>query len=104
MEILALSVAILLYRSYRGIVPISPHQGEGEVPVQVSRPKPPSPAQTVEVKVTPEEDEKKERLAQGMKLLLAARDRVLTLTEQRASAFDFSRAHTSCSPHVSDRS
>lgn len=39
------------------------------------------------MKVTPEEDEKRERITQGMKLLLAARDRVLTLTEQRARAF-----------------
>lgn len=56
---------------------------EGEAPVQVSKPKPPSPAQKFEVKVTPEEDEKKEHISQGMKLLLAARDRVLTLTERR---------------------
>jgi hypothetical protein len=77
----------LLYRSYRGVAAINPHHGEGEVPVQASKPKSPSPAQTVEVKVTPEEDEKKERITQGMKLLLAARDRVLTLTEQRARAF-----------------
>jgi hypothetical protein len=56
------------------------HQGEGKAAVQA--PKSP-PAQAVEVKVTPEEDEKKERIAQGMKLLLAARDRVLTLMEQR---------------------
>jgi hypothetical protein len=66
-----------------GVAAINPHHGEGEVPVQASKPKSPSPAQTVEVKVTPEEDEKKERITQGMKLLLAARDRVLTLTEQR---------------------
>lgn len=35
------------------------------------------------MEVTPEEDEQKERIARGMKLLLAARDRALTLTEQR---------------------
>ncbi|KAF8126289.1 hypothetical protein EV363DRAFT_1268546 [Boletus edulis] len=59
------------------------HQGESEAPIQAPKPKPPSPAQTVEVKVTLEEDGEKERIAQGMKLLLAARGRVLTLTEQR---------------------
>ncbi|KAF8439699.1 hypothetical protein L210DRAFT_3480132 [Boletus edulis BED1] len=59
------------------------HQGESEAPIQAPKPKPPSPAQTDEVKVTLEEDGEKERIAQGMKLLLAARGRVLTLTEQR---------------------
>ncbi|KIJ64240.1 hypothetical protein HYDPIDRAFT_112200 [Hydnomerulius pinastri MD-312] len=43
----------------------------------------PFTAQTVEARITPEEDEKNERIAQGIKLLLASRDRVLTLTEQR---------------------
>ncbi|KAI9458256.1 hypothetical protein HD554DRAFT_2029679 [Boletus coccyginus] len=59
------------------------HQSADHTPVQVFKPKPPSPAQTLEVKVTPEEDEKKEQISRGMKLLLAARDRVLTLTERR---------------------
>ncbi|KAI6002315.1 hypothetical protein F5J12DRAFT_842495 [Pisolithus orientalis] len=36
-----------------------------------------------ELHVSPEEDEQNERIAHGMKLLLAARDRTLTLTEQR---------------------
>lgn len=76
----------LLYPSYRGIVAINPHLWEGEALVHGPKSKSPSPAQTV-VKVTPEEDEKKERIAQGMKLLLAARDRVLTLAEQRVRAF-----------------
>ncbi|KAH7882673.1 hypothetical protein F5I97DRAFT_1907405 [Phlebopus sp. FC_14] len=40
-------------------------------------------AQIIEPSVTLEQDEKNERLAQGIKLLLAARDRALTLTEQR---------------------
>ncbi|KAH0834233.1 hypothetical protein J3R83DRAFT_11550 [Lanmaoa asiatica] len=69
-----------------GIPAINPpylQQVEGETPVQALKPRHPSPAQTVEVNVTPEEDEKKERIVHGMKLLLAARDRVLTLTEQR---------------------
>lgn len=66
-------------------------------PVQVSKAKPPSPAQTFEVKVTLEEDEKKERITQGMKLLLAARNRVLTLTEQRVHA---SREHIGLHAHL----
>lgn len=33
--------------------------------------------------ISPEEDERNERIAHGMKLLLAGRDRTLTLTEQR---------------------
>ncbi|KAG6377946.1 hypothetical protein JVT61DRAFT_14740 [Boletus reticuloceps] len=69
-----------------GITATSPHQGESEAPIQAPKPKLPSPAQTFEVKVTLEEDEEKERIAQGMKLLLAARGRVLTLTEQRILA------------------
>ncbi|KAH7922275.1 hypothetical protein BV22DRAFT_1017641 [Leucogyrophana mollusca] len=36
-----------------------------------------------ETNISREEDERNERIAHGMKLLLAARDRVLTLTEQR---------------------
>lgn len=36
-----------------------------------------------EPQISPEEDERNERIAHGMKLLLAARDRTLTLTEQR---------------------
>ncbi|KAG8215351.1 hypothetical protein J3R82DRAFT_8947 [Butyriboletus roseoflavus] len=66
-----------------GIAAINPQQGEGEKPAKPFKPKSPSSAQTVEVSVNPEEDEMKERIAQSMKLLLAARDRVLTLTEQR---------------------
>lgn len=80
---LAFSVRNLLYRSCSAISAVN-HQGEGKAAVQA--PKSP-PAQAVEVKVTPEEDEKKERIAQGMKLLLAARDRVLTLMEQRVRGF-----------------
>lgn len=38
---------------------------------------------TTEPQISPEEDERNERIAHGMKLLLAARDRTLTLTEQR---------------------
>lgn len=38
---------------------------------------------TTEPHISPEEDERNERIAHGMKLLLAARDRTLTLTEQR---------------------
>ncbi|EGO28769.1 hypothetical protein SERLADRAFT_380864 [Serpula lacrymans var. lacrymans S7.9] len=38
---------------------------------------------SLEHKITPEEDDKNERIARSMKLLLAARDRVLTLSEQR---------------------
>ncbi len=35
--------------------------------------------------VSPEEDEKTQRLSEGLTLLLAARERVLTLSEQRVS-------------------
>jgi hypothetical protein len=35
--------------------------------------------------VSPEEDEKTQLLSEGLKLLLAARERVLTLSEQRVS-------------------
>ncbi|KAL4061736.1 hypothetical protein J3A83DRAFT_4347076 [Scleroderma citrinum] len=38
---------------------------------------------TAETHISPEDDERNERTTQGMKLLLAARDRTLTLTEQR---------------------
>lgn len=38
---------------------------------------------TSEPYISPEEDERNERIAHGMKLLLAGRDRTLTLTEQR---------------------
>ncbi|KAG1750498.1 uncharacterized protein EDB91DRAFT_1235032 [Suillus paluster] len=44
---------------------------------------PPSVPQATETKITPQEDQENERIAQAMKLLLAARDRTLTLTEQR---------------------
>jgi hypothetical protein len=38
-----------------------------------------------ETKITREVDRENERIAQAMKLVLAARDRALTLTEQRVS-------------------
>ncbi|KAG9310803.1 hypothetical protein JVU11DRAFT_8655 [Chiua virens] len=64
----------------QGICVITAQQGEDAMPAQA---KSPSPAQIVEETVTAEEDERRERIVQGMRLLLAARDRVLTLTEQR---------------------
>jgi len=59
---------------------------EGDTPIRTFKLKTPSPAQADDAEVTPEEDEKKEQIARAMKLLLAARDRVLTLTEQRLLA------------------
>ncbi|OJA13571.1 hypothetical protein AZE42_06116 [Rhizopogon vesiculosus] len=44
---------------------------------------PPSVPPATETKITSGEDRENERIAQAMKLLLAARDRALTLTEQR---------------------
>ena len=38
-----------------------------------------------EPRLSSEEDERNERIAQAMKLLFAARDRTLTLTEQRVN-------------------
>ncbi|KAG0698543.1 hypothetical protein DFH29DRAFT_940659 [Suillus ampliporus] len=49
----------------------------------VSKHLPPSVPLATETKITPEEDQENERIAQAMRLLLAARDRTLTLTEQR---------------------
>lgn len=95
-------LAFSLYRPCRGIAAIHPPQGENETPIEASKPSIPSQAQTAEAKVTPEEDEKKERIAQGMKLLLAARDRVLTLTEQRVRAFPRPIKHHSHPMHASD--
>lgn len=99
---MALSLPFLLYRPHRGITAVDPPHGDGEILIQAFKPNAPSPVQTVEVKVTPEEDEKKERIAQGMKLLLAARDRVLTLTEQRVRAFPGYIGHHPHSMHVAD--
>ncbi|KAF8836159.1 hypothetical protein BDN67DRAFT_974559 [Paxillus ammoniavirescens] len=62
---------------------ISSLQGDSEAQVYTAKGRPSPAAQTVEAQVSPEEDEKNERIAQAMKLLLAARERVLTLTEQR---------------------
>ena len=40
-----------------------------------------------DVLASPEEDEKTQLLSEGLKLLLAARERVLTLSEQRVGSF-----------------
>ncbi|KAF9219849.1 hypothetical protein BS17DRAFT_740030 [Gyrodon lividus] len=58
-------------------------QGEGEAQVYPTKGCPSTAAQAGEAQVTSVEDEKNERIARAMKLLLAARDRALTLTEQR---------------------
>ncbi|KAH7906424.1 hypothetical protein BJ138DRAFT_1094161 [Hygrophoropsis aurantiaca] len=64
--------------------PVKPRQGEtrnsnGRNPSEDTF----APVPLHETNISREEDERNERLAHGMKLLLAARDRVLTLTEQR---------------------
>lgn len=72
----------LLYLVYREISLVSAGQGGGAVQNQDGK-SAFAETQIIEPSVTPEEDERNERTAQGMKLLLAARDRALTLTEQR---------------------
>ncbi|KAF9234470.1 hypothetical protein BU15DRAFT_52581 [Melanogaster broomeanus] len=70
-----------------GISGVSSQQGEGDPQVHTAQgPSSTAAAQAVATRVTPEEDEKNQRIAQGMKLLLAARDRALTLSEQRILA------------------
>jgi len=48
------------------------------------------PESRKDVMVSHEEDEKTQLLSQGLTLLLAARERVLTLSEQRVSPFSLS--------------
>ena len=61
------------------------------------------------VRVSPEEDKRNESIAHAMKLLLSARDRVLTLSDQRVRlSFEFLSARVDfpslIAPHSSDPS
>lgn len=48
---------------------------------------------SIDATVSHEDDEKTQLLSQGLTLLLAARERVLTLSEQRVGLFSLSTCH-----------